>query len=51
MRDIGFANFPAEATVPGLTDDINALMEKLYNGQASSQETLDAVAQLVKDKS
>lgn len=50
MRDIGFANFPTEATVAGLSDDITELFGKLYKGQASSQETLDAVAALVAAK-
>jgi multiple sugar transport system substrate-binding protein len=50
MRDIGFANYPAEATVPGLSSDINDLFTKLYQGKADAQTTLDQVAALVKEK-
>jgi len=47
MRDIGFANYPAEATTPGLSDDINTAFYQLYQGKADAQGTLDAVAALV----
>lgn len=47
MRDIGFANFAAEATVPGLSDDINTAFYQLYQGKSDAQSTLNAVAALV----
>lgn len=50
MREIGFANYPAESTVPGLSTDINDAMLDLYQGAGgSAQETLDRIAQLVTD--
>lgn len=49
-RDIGFANYPAEARVPGLSSDISDLFLKLYEGKADAQGTLDAVAALAKEK-
>lgn len=51
MRDIGFANHPAEARVPGLSSDISALFLELYQGKSDAQTTLDAVADLVAEKS
>ena len=51
MRDNGFSNFPAEAAVPNLSNQIsNDFMLKLYQGKATTQETLDGVAALVKEK-
>ncbi|MCD2442884.1 sugar ABC transporter substrate-binding protein [Agromyces sp. SYSU K20354] len=50
MRDIGFANHPGEAAVPGLSTDISDLFLALYDGKADAQGTLDAVADLVADK-
>lgn len=50
MREIGFANYAAESTVPGLSTDINDAMLDLYQGAGgSAQDTLDKVAQLVTD--
>lgn len=50
MRDIGFANYPAEARVPALSSDISDLFLKLYQGKADAQQTLDAVAALATEK-
>lgn len=47
MRDIGFANHPAEAAVPGLSSDISELMLQLYQGKSDAQSTLTEVAGLV----
>lgn len=47
MRDIGFANHPAEAAVPGLSSDISELMLALYQGKSDAQATLAEVAALV----
>ena len=49
MRDIGFANHPGEAAVPGLSTDISDLFLALYEGKSDAQGTLDAVADLVAD--
>jgi multiple sugar transport system substrate-binding protein len=50
MREIGFANYAAESTVPGLSSDINDAMLDLYQGAGgTAQETLDKVAGLVAD--
>jgi multiple sugar transport system substrate-binding protein len=52
MREIGFANYAAESTVPGLSTDINEAMLDLYQGAGgTAQETLDEIAQLVADAS
>jgi multiple sugar transport system substrate-binding protein len=50
MRDIGFANHPGEAAVPGLSTDISDLFLGLYEGKTDAQATLDAVAELVADE-
>ncbi|MGI6786191.1 MAG: ABC transporter substrate-binding protein [Gleimia sp.] len=51
MRDNGFANFPTEAGVPDLSNDISVeIMLPLYKGQMTAQEALDAVAALVSEK-
>ncbi len=47
MRDIGFANYPSEARVPGLSGDISELFLGLYQGKSDAQGTLDAVADLI----
>ncbi len=49
-RDIGFVNYAAEASVPGLSSDISDLFLKLYEGKADAQGTLDAVAALDQEK-
>lgn len=49
-RDIGFANYAAEASVPALSSDVSDLFLKLYQGKADAQATLDAVAELTKQK-
>jgi len=51
MRDIGFVNYPTEAKIAGLPDDINDLLLKLYAGKADAASTLDQIAALVKQKS
>lgn len=51
MRDIGFEDYATEARVPGLSTDISDLFLKLYEGKADTQATLDAVADLVAEKS
>lgn len=51
MRDNGFSNFPAEAVIPDLSNEIsNDYMLGLYQGKSSAQETLDAVAKLVQER-
>ncbi|MFE6256833.1 ABC transporter substrate-binding protein [Agromyces sp. NPDC057865] len=50
MRDIGFEDYAAEAVVPGLSTDVSDLFLKLYEGKADAEGTLDAVADLVADK-
>ena len=51
MRDIGFEDYPAEARVPGLPTAIADEFLKLYQGKADAQETLDTIADLVKERS
>lgn len=51
MRDIGFEDYPAEAMVPGLPVAIAEEFQKLYEGKADAQTTLDAVAKIVKERS
>ena len=51
MRDIGFEDYAAEAVVPGLSTDVSDLFLKLYEGKADAQGTLDAVSDLVAEKS
>ncbi len=50
MRDIGFANYPAEAVLPGLATDISSLMLSLYEGKSDTRTTLGAAADLVAEK-
>ena len=50
MRDIGFEDYAAEAVVPGLSTEVSDLFLKLYEGKSDAQGTLDAVADLVADK-
>jgi multiple sugar transport system substrate-binding protein len=51
MRDIGFEDYAAEAAVPGLPVEISDEFLKLYEGKQNAQQTLDAIAALVKDRS
>lgn len=51
MRDVGFTNYAAEARVPGLSTDISELFLGLYEDKTDAQGTLDAVADLVAEKS
>lgn len=51
MRDDGYSNFAAEAAVPDLSNSISVdHMLPLYQGKADAQTTLDAVAELVTEK-
>ena len=51
MRDLDFSNFPEEAVVPDLSNQIsNDIMLPLFQGRQSAQEALDATAALVADK-
>ncbi|WP_438853345.1 ABC transporter substrate-binding protein [Agromyces sp. M3QZ16-3] len=50
MRDVGFEDYAPEARVPGLSTDISDLFLKLYEGKSDAQSTLDAVADLVAEK-
>jgi multiple sugar transport system substrate-binding protein len=47
MRDLGYSNFPLEATVPGLGDSINAEIRKAYDGEQDAQTALNNIAALV----
>ena len=51
MRDIGFEDYPAEAQIPGLPVAISEEFQKLYEGKTDAQQSLDAVAKLVEDRS
>lgn len=50
MRDIGFEDNATEASVPGLSSDISDKMLALYQGKASTKETLDEVAKMIAAK-
>ena len=50
MRDSGFEDYAAEASVPGLSSDVSDKMLALYQGKSSTQDTLDAVAKMIADK-
>ncbi|MHA6523138.1 ABC transporter substrate-binding protein [Tessaracoccus sp. G1721] len=51
MRDLGYSNFATEAAVPDLSNQIAVeFMQPLYESGSGAQETLDAVAQLVEEK-
>lgn len=48
MRDMGYSNFPAEAVVPDLSNQIAVdYMLPLYQGKSTAPETLKAIADLV----
>jgi multiple sugar transport system substrate-binding protein len=47
VRDQGFVDFAAEARVPGLSSDISAAMQKLYEGKATVDETVKTMTDLV----
>jgi multiple sugar transport system substrate-binding protein len=49
VRDSGFANYPAEARVPGLSGDISTAMLSLYEGEADVEETLTTITDLQAD--
>ena len=51
MRDAVFSNYPVEAAVTDLSNEIAVeYMQPLYQGKATTQETLDAIAALVAEK-
>jgi multiple sugar transport system substrate-binding protein len=50
MSDIGFEDYPTVAVVPRLSTDVSDLFLKLYEGKAGTQDTLDAVAALIAEK-
>ena len=50
MRDIGFANYATEGSVPALSTDVSDLFLELYEGKNDAQGTLDKVAALVESK-
>jgi multiple sugar transport system substrate-binding protein len=47
VRDMGFVDYAPEARVPGLSSDISAAMQRMYEGKASVEETIAAVTELV----
>lgn len=47
LRDTGFSNFAREAKVPGLSAEISTAMLALYEGKATTAETVSAVTTLV----
>ena len=47
VRDLGYANFPSEARVPGLSGDISTAMQEMYEGRASVDETVAAISDLI----
>lgn len=50
MRDLGFEDYAAEAKVPGLSNDVSAIMLKLYEGKITAQQALDESGQLISSK-
>ncbi len=50
MRDVGFEDYPTEASVPGLSSDISDKMLALYQGKASTKDTLDEISKMISDK-
>ena len=51
MRDLGYSNFPTEAAVPDLSNQISVeYMQPLYEGKSDAKSTLEAVAKLVEEK-
>jgi multiple sugar transport system substrate-binding protein len=49
VRDMGYANFPSEARVPGLSGDISAAMQEMYEGRASVDDTVATIEGLIAD--
>jgi len=47
VRDLGYANFPAEARIPGLSSDINTAMQEMYEGRATVDDTVAKISALV----
>lgn len=51
MRDLGYSNFPTEAAVPDLSNQISVeYMQPLYQGNSDARATLEAVAALIEEK-
>ncbi len=51
MRDMGYSNFATEAAVPDLSNQISVeYMQPLYEGKSDAKSTLEAIAQLVEEK-
>jgi ABC-type sugar transport system, periplasmic component len=50
MRAIGFEDYAVEAKVPGLSNDVSAIMLSLYQGKLSTQAALDQAAKLIDSK-
>ena len=47
VRDSGFVDFAPEARVPGLSSDISAAMQAMYEDKATVEETVAAITALV----
>lgn len=50
MRDVGFEDYPAEASVAGLSSDVSDKMLALYQGKESTKSTLDDIEKLISSK-
>ena len=50
MRVQGFEDFAEEAAVPGLSNDVSAIMLNLYQGKLDAQQALDQAASLISSK-
>jgi len=46
-RDLGFVDYAPEARVPGLSGDISAAMQQMYEGKATVEQTVAAITELV----
>lgn len=51
MRDMGYSNFPTEAAIPDLSNQISVeYMQPLYQRKSDAKSILEAIAQLVEEK-
>ncbi|MFF0311097.1 ABC transporter substrate-binding protein [Streptosporangium sp. NPDC004379] len=50
VRDTGFANYPEEVAVPGLTKDINDLLLKVWTGKVAFDQGMTELQSLVDGK-
>ncbi|MFE3454473.1 ABC transporter substrate-binding protein [Nonomuraea sp. NPDC059194] len=50
VRDTGFANYPEEVAVPGLTADINEHLMKVWTGKVGFDQGMTELQQLVESK-